>query len=438
MDLKKDIRLLILSIFICKLRGATGEEDYGSCQTANGLLGDCKLLQSCTELYNIAMKSDLEDHEIMLLRNSRCGSIGKSILVCCPKPAATPTNDLSNSDCETPDGREGKCISIRECGSLLPLIKDNLSTNEQNFITRSVCGQNGYRVCCPDPAPSNRGDLPSPSKCGKIRLTERIFGGTATDIDEFPWTVLLIYYKGAQNEVGFHCGGSLINDRYVLTAGHCVSKRVLPASWRLSGVRLGEWNLETQTDCQIDSQGNSLCSDQYVDAAIEEEICHPLYNVRSQENDIALLRLQEKVNFNSFILPICLPLNADTLQSNFENVTMEISGWGATETASSSKMKLKALVRGQNIEKCKVKYRTYTRIELGNKQMCAGGEKSIDTCRGDSGGPLMLTQLNNGKDAYYLAGVVSFGPTPCGQEGFPGVYTRVDSFVNWIQNTIKK
>ncbi|XP_036229846.1 serine protease easter isoform X2 [Bactrocera oleae] len=343
---------------------------------------------------------------------------------------------VSGDHCETPNGKNGHCKSIFECGSLLPLVKDNLSARERNFLAKSVCGQGNRQVCCPDPPTNTRGDLPLPPSCGNIPLKERIFGGSATDIDEFPWTALLIYAKGSGGE-GLHCGASLINDRYVLTAGHCVSKRVLPAHWRLTGVRLGEWDLETQNDCKFDSKGNKLCSSPHINLNIEEEICHPLYDVRTQTYDIALLRLQERVNFNAFTSPICLPITTNSSASNYEGVTMDIAGWGATETSNSSQKKLKALVRGENLEKCKAKYRTYTRIELGNSQMCAGGEKSIDTCRGDSGGPLMFAQSVNGREAYFLVGVVSFGPSPCGQEGFPGVYTRVDAFISWIQNTIR-
>ncbi|XP_018802782.1 PREDICTED: serine protease easter-like isoform X1 [Bactrocera latifrons] len=420
---------VLLGLTFSVYGAVSADTGYGACQTPNGKSGECMLINKCTELYNMAVKPNLEDNDIIFLRQSRCGSLGKNILVCCHKSLGGVSDE-----CETPNGKRGRCKSILECSSLLPLVKDDLSASERNFLTKSVCGQGNRQVCCPDPPTNNRGELPLPPNCGKIPLTGRIFGGTATDIDEFPWTALLIYAKGNGGE-GLHCGASLINDRYVLTAGHCVSKRVLPAHWRLTGVRLGEWDLETQIDCQFDSKGNKLCSSPHININIEEEICHPLYDVRTQTYDIALLRLQERVSFNAFTSPICLPSSST---SNYEGVTMDIAGWGATETSNSSQKKLKALVRGENLERCKAKYRHYTRIELGNSQMCAGGEKSIDTCRGDSGGPLMFAQSVNGREAYFLVGVVSFGPTPCGQKGFPGVYTRVDAFVSWIQSTIRK
>ncbi|XP_028901450.2 serine protease easter isoform X2 [Zeugodacus cucurbitae] len=339
----------------------------------------------------------------------------------------------AENDCETPNGKKGRCISIIECGSLLPLVKENLSTDEKDFLTKSVCRQGTRQVCCPDPPKIDREELLLPPNCGKTSLTGRIYGGTTTDIDEFPWTALLIYTK-ANGEKVFRCGASLINDRYVVTAAHCVRKQVIPANWRLTGVRLGEWDVETSQDCQFDRRGNQLCSDPPIDFSIEEEICHPLYNDTIKKYDIALLRLQEKVNYNNFTSPICLPESTTFSTSNYDDVTMGIAGWGLTEQFRKSQKKLKALIRGENLERCKAKYR----MDIDNTQICAGGEKGVDSCNGDSGGPLMIGQSFNGRESFILVGVISFGPTPCGQKGFPGVYTRVDTFISWIQNTIRK
>jgi serine protease 7 len=74
-------------------------------------------------------------------------------------------------------------------------------------------------------------------------------------------------------------------------------------------------------------------------------------------------------------------------------------------------------------------------IVIISSQICAGGKLGKDSCNGDSGGPLMAydatTQLWN------LVGVVSYGPEPCGLEGWPGVYTRVTKYMDWIEKTIQ-
>lgn len=86
---------------------------------------------------------------------------------------------------------------------------------------------------------------------------------------------------------------------------------------------------------------------------------------------------------------------------------------------------------------CNSIYRA-ARVNLGDSQLCAGGEKGKDSCRGDSGGPLMTIFTDkDGEPNWYAVGVVSFGPSPCGMEGWPGVYTRVSKYVSWIVSNLK-
>ena len=94
---------------------------------------------------------------------------------------------------------------------------------------------------------------------------------------------------------------------------------------------------------------------------------------------------------------------------------------------------LKVNVRGFEWNQCSNMFRTHG-VNLGQNQICAGGEKDEDSCVGDSGGPLMAIDDSNQRVRYhfqYIAGVVSFG-AGCGQHGWPAVYTRVDQFMDWI------
>lgn len=81
---------------------------------------------------------------------------------------------------------------------------------------------------------------------------------------------------------------------------------------------------------------------------------------------------------------------------------------------------------------CVSKYRTLG-ANLGDKQLCAGGVFSEDACRGDSGGPLMKKRPEG---IWESVGVVSFG-YGCGRDGWPGVYTSVANYVDWIKNTLE-
>lgn len=88
-----------------------------------------------------------------------------------------------------------------------------------------------------------------------------------------------------------------------------------------------------------------------------------------------------------------------------------------------------------NKQTCNNVYQSQRRI-IGDTQICAGGDKGKDSCRGDSGGPLMGATNGTKGQFTYLAGLVSYGPSPCGMEGWPGVYTRVASYIDWIESKI--
>lgn len=98
----------------------------------------------------------------------------------------------------------------------------------------------------------------------------------------------------------------------------------------------------------------------------------------------------------------------------------------------SSKL-LKVSVKGVGHVLCKSKYSL-----LGSGQLCAGGQKGFASCGGDSGGPLMTMDTTNIKSPYwYCAGIVSFGLKSCGQDGWPGVYTRVSAYTDWIVQNMR-
>ena len=75
---------------------------------------------------------------------------------------------------------------------------------------------------------------------------------------------------------------------------------------------------------------------------------------------------------------------------------------------------------------------------LTDRQICAGGQPGKDSCVGDSGSALMrlVKQPDHPFDQHHLIGVVSFGPRLCGTKGVPGVYSRVNSYLDWILDTV--
>lgn len=194
-----------------------------------------------------------------------------------------------------------------------------------------------------------------------------------------------------------------------------------------SAVRLGEYDLSTSQDCL-----ESLCSDPVVDVAIEEAVAHPDYNMRArnQANDIALLRLANDVQFTEFVQPICLPSTV-RMERTVAGIELFASGWGQTLEVRQSARKLKVGLPIVEQTQCRRTYATL-RAAIIDSQLCAGGGFRVDTCYGDSGGPLMRQH----NQFWVQEAIVSFG-NRCGLEGWPAIYTRVESFEDWIRENIR-
>ncbi|KAF2895319.1 hypothetical protein ILUMI_10857 [Ignelater luminosus] len=360
--------------------------------------------------------------------------------------------------CSTVDLKLGQCVTIKNCPSALSILEHRpLSAQDLDYLSKVNCGYQGRdpKVCCAlsetdgggsvttvteivTKHPPVSGDLhsnllPSLNECGTLS-SDRIVGGKEADLDEFPWMALVEYQK--TNGRGFYCGGVLISKRYVLTAAHCVKGKDLPRDWRVVSVRLGEHDLSSEVDCAKGSDGDEYCSDKPVNVPVTETIAHESYDPLSidQHHDIALLRLIRNVDLTDWIKPICVPTTAALLNDKYSGVNMTVAGWGKTESRSESNVKLKLNLQVKDNTHCQSVYRG--RVNFGLGQLCAGGELGKDSCRGDSGGPLMAidTKLTG---VYYVYGIVSFGPNPCGLEGWPGVYTRVTEYVPWIISKLK-
>lgn len=152
----------------------------------------------------------------------------------------------------------------------------------------------------------------------------------------------------------------------------------------MTGVRLGEWQLSTDRDCD-QSKYKERCSEPYQDFIVEEAFPHENYdpNNANQHNDIAILRLTEKITkFSLFITPICLPIEDSIRYKNFTEKNMIVTGWGSASSFSKKDIKQKSDLKGVDTVKCQQKYTSLGQT-ITSKQICAGGDFSRDTCIGD-------------------------------------------------------
>ncbi|EDW24927.1 GL24416 [Drosophila persimilis] len=332
---------------------------------------------------------------------------------------------------KTQNGRTtGNCISIKECEYFMKILSSvNLTQNDRILLRDNQCGVRSrdvpVQVCCPSTVGLGALALPLlPKNCGSVRWQRT--NDTETRIKEFPWLALIEYTKASKEKI-HACGGVLISNRYVLTAAHCVANAEAD-NLQISAVRLGEWDTSTNPDCQFDEQTKIVnCAPVYQDIGVEQVISHPLYNKTdlSQVNDIALIRLAQPAILNEFVEPICLP-NKQLRADELEGLVTEVGGWQAR---SSSRMK-KSTVTITSIEDCQEKYARQN-LHIQASQLC--GAANANECHGNAGGPLML--FKNG--GYLLGGLVSFGPVPCPNPDWPDVYTRVTSYVDWIEGQLK-
>lgn len=183
-------------------------------------------------------------------------------------------------------------------------------------------------------------------------------------------------------------------------------------------VRLGASNLnENSTELQ--------------DINVAVIILHPKYKSFSHYHDIALVKLERKVNISSKVQPGCL-----WQLPSLDISTAIATGWGSIDFHGSRSDKLQK-VELSMIEQslCKILYNKERRLPNGimEDQFCAGHmDGGKDTCQGDSGGPLHAV-LPEFRCVSFIIGVTSFGKF-CGKPNTPGVYIKVYPYLPWIES----
>jgi secreted trypsin-like serine protease len=272
----------------------------------------------------------------------------------------------------------------------------------------------GYVCCLPqkDAAPVVQAADGTKMTCGftmNLDSGNRVMGGWAADPFEWPFVVSLKFDNSPE------CGGAIIDSRWILTAAHCFPQDLMDKTF---------WSVTVSEDDLLRVE----IENQFME--IEEIFPHPKYLENSHHHDIALLKLTADIQYTDAARPICLP----DVTSNFTGKVCVVAGWGRSgdnEGPSQYMQMLNAPIFQERI--CLAAY--------GDKyyehNYCAGyGENGRDSCKGDSGGPLMCHVKVADKKQWFVAGVVSWGEK-CGNPKYPGIYTKVSSFLPWIKQIME-
>ncbi|XP_075982474.1 transmembrane protease serine 9-like [Anticarsia gemmatalis] len=227
---------------------------------------------------------------------------------------------------------------------------------------------------------------------------ERIVGGSVTNINNYPGMAAILEAPNFRHT----CGGSILNQRSIMTAAHCF-RSTATSQYR---VRVGSTN---------SNSGGTVHN-------INRILIHPNYQI--VDSDIALIRTASNIVYSNSVQASRIAGSNYNLR---DNEVVWVAGWGAIHSGGPWSEQLRHVqVWTVNQNVCRQRISAITDNMLCAGWLDVGGR---DSCQGDSGGPLYHNRV--------VVGVTSFG-SGCADPRFPGVYVRVSRFASWVQNNALK
>ncbi|CAF1507269.1 unnamed protein product [Adineta ricciae] len=242
-------------------------------------------------------------------------------------------------------------------------------------------------------------------------VNSRIVGGEPAVNHSWGWAASLRVFSGIHI-----CGGTILSPIYILTAAHCVDDpEIMNCNLKVA----------VGTDTLTDDEGQRI--------PVERIYLHPQWTPKTNENDIAVLKLITPIEFfNTSVAKICFPSISVSLATKFPKTDSSLVaiGWGSTTTPDGDTSNVLRQVTVQAIDSRERKCNNS--INNPTLQFCAavsnGGK---DTCLGDSGGPIMY--FSEMHQRWMIAGITSYG-RGCAVSIYGGVYTRISMYIDWIKS----
>ncbi|XP_064538848.1 brachyurin isoform X2 [Drosophila montana] len=235
----------------------------------------------------------------------------------------------------------------------------------------------------------------------------RIISGQRAAAGQFPWQVIL--KRDEWDDL--LCGGSIISNSWVLTAGHCAYGR--------DSLYLVFGTVELNAEQALNMTSTQL-------------FVHPNYNDK-MNNDVALVQLPQPLIFSSSVQPIQLVSSSQSANS-YVGTQATIAGFGLIddEYLDYSQELLYAQVQIIANDKCLTIFGAGVVLD---STICAEGNagSNMSTCSGDSGGPLIVYSSSAG--GWIQIGINSFVAEDQCTAGYPSGYVRITSFLDYIAET---
>ncbi|XP_018346593.1 PREDICTED: trypsin-1-like [Trachymyrmex septentrionalis] len=241
-------------------------------------------------------------------------------------------------------------------------------------------------------------------------ISSQVVGGEEAEVGSYPFIVSLQIFSQ------HFCAGSILNEKWIITAGHCINSIPILSILR---IKAGKYNLQ-------------LIENTEQTVKVVKAYVHKNYKGGVGPYDIGLLKLASPLKLNNNVQAIELaPPESEPTGKAW------LCGWGSISTTNYPIMPNKlqhVQIEYINRTICHESVKRLTGSSpIHETNVCTGPlHNKISACSGDSGGPLIS---HNGKKSV-LTGIVSWGILPCGTLGAPSVYTRVSKFNDWIAQKI--